>query len=635
MKPFEPKASAGRRLRSFWAAQNRLLPLFFAEAAPLDLRIVGRTLWHAALVGAATGLVGAAFLAALERMQGLLLHDLAGYLPLRASGELLPSPDGHAFRPWLLALLPALGGLACGLVTIAAPEARGGGADAMIEAFHQRGGVIRRRVTLVKLLASLFTLGTGGAGGREGPTMQIGGALGSTVGRLLGVGTRERRILLVAGVAGGISAVFRTPLGAALLAVEILYRDGFESDALVPSVLASVVSYSVVISLFGESTLFAHAARFPFVPAHLPLYGLLAILVALLASLFLSVLRRAQSLFTALSLPAFVKPALGGLLLGGFVTAALLAVGARIHSPGQGLGILGGGYGAVQLAISGATWLPEGWSAVRLLLLLAAAKIFASSLTIGSGGSAGDFAPSLAIGGLFGGAFGRAAQLLLHDPRLDPGAFALVGMGAFYGGIGHVPLSALVLVCELAGNYDLLVPLMLALTIAVIALRKRGLYHAQAATLSDSPAHQGPAQRSRAAILVQELLVDDGPFVTFEPNTPAAELLRRLGDNAWQDVFPVVDPARRLLGIIDASALKVLALELRDLPWAVASDVMRAPVSVRPGDELRTAAEVLLRHRLREVPVVDDAGRVVGFLDEARVAEAYLSAAARQEPVQS
>ena len=289
----------------------------------------------------------------------------------------------------------------------------------------------------------------------------------------------------------------------------------------------------------------------------------------------------------------------------------------------------------MQLAISGAAWLPEGWSAVRLLLLLAAAKIFASSLTIGSGGSAGDFAPSLAIGGLFGGAFGRAAQLLLHDPRLDPGAFALVGMGAFYGGIGHVPLSALVLVCELAGNYDLLVPLMLALTIAVIALRERGLYHAQAATLSDSPVHQGPSQRSRAAILVQELLVDDGPFVTFELHTPAAELLRRLGDNAWQDVFPVVDPARQLLGIIDASALKVLALELRDLPWAVASDVMRAPVSVRPGDELRTAAEVLLRHRLREVPVVDDAGRVVGFLDEARVAEAYLSAAASQAPVQS
>ena len=114
-------------------------------------------------------------------------------------------------------------------------------------------------------------------------------------------------------------------------------------------------------------------------------------------------------------------------------------------------------YGAVQLAISGVHWLPDGFDGVQLLLLLCLAKIVAASLTIGSGGSAGDFAPSLAVGGLFGGAFGRACQILLDDPRIEPGAFALVGMGTLYGGIAHVPLSALVLVCEMAGSYDLLV----------------------------------------------------------------------------------------------------------------------------------------------------------------------------------
>ena len=157
---------------------------------------------------------------------------------------------------------------------------------------------------------------------------------------------------------------------------------------------------------------------------------------------------------------------------------------------GSGLGLFGGGYGAVQVAISGASWLPGGWAGVRLLLLLSIAKIFAASLTIGSEGSAGDFAPSLAIGGLFGGAFGRAVQLLMHDPRIDPGAFALVGMGAFYGGIAHVPLSALVLVCEMAGNYDLLVPLMLTQGIVFVALRRRALYDAQVPTQSDSPVHR-------------------------------------------------------------------------------------------------------------------------------------------------
>src|SRR5206468_6550734 len=120
-------------------------------------------------------------------------------------------------------------------------------------------------------------------------------------------------------------------------------------------------------------------------------------------------------------------------------------------------GLLGGGYGAVQVAVSGADWLPLGWTGAGLLLGLCIAKIFASSLTIGTGGSAGDFAPSLVIGGLFGGAFGRAAQMLLNDPRIDPGAFALVAMGTFYGGVAHTPLSSLVLVCELAGSYDPLV----------------------------------------------------------------------------------------------------------------------------------------------------------------------------------
>src|SRR5690606_13080772 len=241
-----PQNSVLRRWRKGW---NGILLPTIADVAPVDLRIVGRTLFHAALVGLACGIAGALFFGALEYLQRFLLEDLAGYVPLRAHGETFAASGGpHTFRPWLLVLLPALGGLACGLLTRLAPEVGGGGGDAMIEAFHRHDGVIRRRLIWLKPLASLVTLGTGGAGGREGPTMQSGGALGSLVGRGLKVSPRERRILLVAGVAAGISAVFRTPLGAALLAAEVLYRDGFESDALVPSVLASVVAYSFVIS---------------------------------------------------------------------------------------------------------------------------------------------------------------------------------------------------------------------------------------------------------------------------------------------------------------------------------------------------------------------------------------------------
>ncbi|HEX8910297.1 MAG TPA: chloride channel protein, partial [Anaeromyxobacteraceae bacterium] len=261
-----PAATPTRWLHASWAAA------LVGEDAPLDLRIVGRTLLQAGLVGIVAGLIGAAFFASLEVAQRFLMSGLAGFATLRARGERFEAPRVVGmFRPWMLAALPALGGLASGLLTAKlAPEASGGGGDAAIEAYHH-GGLVRRRVIPVKWLAAILALSSGGSGGREGPTMQIGAAVGAAVARLLPTSRAERRVLLVAGIAAGISAVFRTPLGAALLATEMLYRDDFEADALVPAIFASVVSYSIVIALFGETTLFGHLPKFGFRPAHLPL----------------------------------------------------------------------------------------------------------------------------------------------------------------------------------------------------------------------------------------------------------------------------------------------------------------------------------------------------------------------------
>src|SRR6187455_2130766 len=192
------------------AVSRELLTTILREATPAHLKVVGRTLTHAAIVGVAAGLMCAAFFALLELVQRMVLEDLGGYRPLRAAGEtFLPElTEVRHFRPWLLALLPAVGALASGIISELAPETKGGGGDAMIDAFHRHEGVIRKRVSWVKALSSIFTLGTGGAGGREGPTMQIGGALGSLCARALGVSVAERRILMVAGVAAGIAAVF-------------------------------------------------------------------------------------------------------------------------------------------------------------------------------------------------------------------------------------------------------------------------------------------------------------------------------------------------------------------------------------------------------------------------------------------
>lgn len=607
-----------------WLQESRenLVSLVLAERAPLDLRLVGRVLTQAAFVGLAAGLMGAAFFAALEYGQWLFLEVLAGYEPLLAHGERLIAGGGEGLRPWVLVILPALGGLGCGLLSRLAPEIRGGGGNEVISAFHEEGK-IRTRVLWLRPLASFLTLSTGGAGGREGPTMHMGGAIGSWVGGLLGVGPRERRILLVAGIAAGISALFRTPLGAAILAVEILYRDGFESDALIPAVFASVIAYSVVISIFGESTLFLVAQPFPFVPRHLLYYAALAVVIALASVAFLQTMEGVRRLSVRFPGAAWLRPAWGGLALGLLVTSVLLLAGRM--GLDHGLGLLGGGYGAVQAAISQDAWLGVGWRAVLVLALMAVGKLIAASITIGSGGSAGDFAPSLAIGGLVGGAFGLAAQLLFEDAALQPAAFALVGMGAFYGGIAHAPLASLVLVCELAGNYDLLVPLMLCQGIVFVALRKRGLYPAQPPTQRDSPLYQAQvSQTLLASATVLDAMSPAASPAIFDTRTSATEMLRSHADASWQEVFPVRGEDGRFVGMVSAENLRLIASQPEVHGWTAAIDLMEPLVVVRPSDDLRTAAERLVDTRIRALPVVDAGGKLLGFLDETRIAETVL-----------
>jgi CIC family chloride channel protein len=607
--------------------------LLVRTSEPLELELLGRTLLHSVLIGAAAGLIGSLFYYLLELTERVILEGWAGYEALRAGGEEIGSPfERGPFRPSLLWVLPAVGALLGGLLSSRfAPETRGGGADAIIRDFHHNGGRVRRRVPLVKALASILTLGFGGSGGREGPTMQIGGAIGSLVGRALGVDERERRILLVAGLAAGVSAVFRTPLGAALLAVEVLHRDDFESDALVPSVLASVTSYSVFISFFGEATLFTHAPRYPFVPGHLPLFAAMALVISLGAIGFLKTIDASRRLFTRLPVPDWLRPACGGLVLGTMVVPILIELGPRLGGEGRGIGLLGGGYGAAQLAITGAPWLPGGWYAVELLALLAVLKAIATSLTLGSGGSAGDFGPSLVVGALIGGAFGRAAQLLLNDPRIDPGAFALFGMGTFYGGLAHVPIASLVLVCELAGSYDLLVPLMLSAAIAFVGLRKHSLYPAQVRTKRESPAHRDDLVLDvLREVKVGDALVRDRAYVSFRREANARQILERAKDASdWQDIFPVLADDGKLLGSISTDRVRDLAIHPDLLDLTLAIDVMAEPAFVLEHDDLHTALERMLAHGTREIVVLDGRGTISGFLDESEIQVAYHEATTR------
>lgn len=620
-----PRSERGEKPSRF----DAFVDLFQAAAgpsSPLELQLLGKMLLHAALVGAAAGLVGSLFFVSLEAAERLVLESVAGYSPLRAAGEAIAGAEAeHRFHPLVLVVLPAIGALVGGVLAHRfAPEAMGGGADAVIEAFHHEGGHVRRRVPVIKILASVFTLGSGGSGGREGPTMHVGGALGSIIGGALKVSERERRILLIAGAAAGMAAVFRTPLGAALLMVEVLHTDDFESDALVPSVLASVVSYSVFISFFGESDLFAHAPHYPFIPAHLPLYALMAIIVSVIAWAFSSLLHGVQKVSNRSHLPRWARPAVGGLALGLMVTPIVYVVGMKSGQPGMGLGMLGGGYGIAQVAITGDQLLPKGWLGVEILVVIGVVKMIASSLTIGSGGSAGDFGPSLVLGGIFGGAFGRAAQMLLDDPRIDPGAFALVGMATFYGGLAHVPIAALVMTCELAGSYDLLVPLMLTEGIAFVLLRRAALYTSQVPSKRESPAHKDDLILDVLRdITVGEVVVKDREYHTFTPSTPGAEVLRRVAESEWQDAFPVFDADENLVGIVSSEILRTYAAEPDIAKMMVAADFMTNPVVVRDADDLHSALVLLLDEGVRELVVTNEAGKIVGFIDESEITSTY------------
>jgi CIC family chloride channel protein len=331
----------------------------------------------------------------------------------------------------------------------------------------------------VKVLASLASLATGGSGGRAGPTMQIGGLVGGLVGRSLRVDERQRRLLVVAGIAAGLAALFRTPLGAAVLATEILYRDGLDLEALVPALVASLVAYCFVLWWYGGSPLFGPSHRFAFVPAHLWLHAGLALVVSGAGALFLEVMSAVRRAAARPTLPPWARPAAGGLAMGILGVGVMGILTWRYGAGSARIGVFGGGLGAAQAAILGAAELPVGWALVALLLGLFLAKALATSLTVGSGAAAGDLAPSLVMGGLLGSAFGHAAQAWLGDPRIDPAAFAYVGMATFYGGIAHAPLGALVLVSELAGSHALLVPMIVASVVAFAVLRRRTLYPSQ------------------------------------------------------------------------------------------------------------------------------------------------------------
>jgi CIC family chloride channel protein len=373
---------------------------------------------------------------------------------------------------WLIPVVTTIGGLIVGILTTwIAPEAEGHGTDTVVRSFHRDGGMLRARLAPLKLLTSAITIGSGGSAGREGPIAMVAATLGSWYAQLMKRDESERRLLLLVGAAAGISAIFRSPIGAALFAVEVLYADmEFEASVLLYATLGAIVAYATSGLLTGFGALFVVPQPLPALPRAIDYgwYAVLGLAAGLIALLLPVVFYRMRDLFRALPVHPAFRPAIGGLCAG------LIAM--RLPQ------LLGGGYGWVQRAM-------DGQLALGLLVALVFGKIITLSFTVGSGGSGGVFAPSLYIGAMLGGALAAAADL-------PPASFVVVGMAAVFAGAAHVPFATMMMVVEMTGGYSLLVPAALAVMLSYLVhtrlsrrLKHRSIYEAQVKSRADSPAH--------------------------------------------------------------------------------------------------------------------------------------------------
>ena len=539
-------------------------------------------------VGLVAGLGAIFFDRLLAFVLSVLIFPHTGYQePGTAAPEDLVAKMASVHSCWFL-LIPALGGLLSGLLVYTiAPEAEGHGTDAMIESFHLRGGVIRKRVPFVKILASALTIGSGGSAGKEGPIAQIGSGFGSIFASTLGLKPRERRILVLAGAAGGIGAIFQAPLGAALFAPEVLYRETeFEYEAILPCVVSSIIAYTVYSQLYKGGALFFPGTVDFTLPVELLPYAVFGVVCALVGYFYVRVFYGMRDrFFLPLRVSRLVKPALGGLMLG--CIAFLFPQ------------VTDGGYGWIQVALEGKIF----WGTMFLLVLL---KILATSCTISSGGSGGVFGPSVFMGAMLGGAFGFLGHKIAPGWVIHPNSFVLVGMGGFFAGVAKVPIASIIMACEMSASYTLLLPLMLVSSISYLLLRKTNLYEKQQLTRLASPAHITEFAKGMLGKIRVHEAVTPHPVTLIPENMPFGELIRAM-TNSSESHFPVINGEGKMTGILSINDVRAVLFENSVDHLIVARDVASLHVErVFWHDTLQQALDKMALLNVDELPVVKE-----------------------------
>ncbi|MGD8319799.1 MAG: chloride channel protein [Gemmatimonadota bacterium] len=550
-----------------------------------------RLLLLAAIVGVVAGLGAAA-------VQELI--SLAQWLFWGSGADIVETAVHAPF--WRILLMPALGGLLVGpLVWFLARDASGHGVPEVIQALLMRGGRIRGRVAAVKGLAASLTLGSGGSAGREGPMIQIGASLGSVIAQWGRLGEDGVRTLVAAGAAGGLAAAFNAPIAGSLFALEVVLGD-FAIASFSPVVMAGVSATAVSRALYGQAQVFEIPAYALMSPMEFVPYALLGLLAGFVAVGFTVFLYGQERAWEHLSVPPWVKPAVGGLVVGAVA----------LFFPE----VLGIGHVTMDRML-------EGQAGLGLLLALVVMKIVSTSLTLGSGGSGGVFVPSLFVGAALGGALGTAVDRWAPFAHGGPGAYALVGMGAVVAATSHAPLTGIVIMFELTGDYQIILPVMMACILATVVastLKEESIY-TQKLKWKGISLRQGREESILKHMSVRSVLRRE--YGWFPEDAPLASVLgEALGST--QTTFPLVGPEGELTGVIRVQDLH-RSLDDRGAlePVLVAADMATPTGSLHESDTVEQALELLTESGADLLPVVGASDRLVGVVFASDVLERY------------
>lgn len=558
------------------------------------------------VIGIIAGLGAVAFYVALQTAGHLLLEDLGGYVVPTAAAEGGAQGSGHYTRWWAVPLVVAFGGLVSGLlVTKLAPEAEGHGTDAAIDAVHRNPRMIRARAVVVKMITSAITIGSGGSGGREGPTAQISAGFGSLLARTLDLNAEDGRIAVSVGIGSGIGAIFGAPLGGAVLAADIVYKDDFEVEALVPGLVTSIVAYTVFGLAEGFSPMFGYAAagyRFD-QPVQLVWFAVIGVVAGLVGLTYSTTFYGIADFIKRLPGNGIVKPAAGGLLVG------LLALAIPQ--------VLGTGYGWVQISLT-----RDGLLGIPLwtILLLPFARILATALSIGSGGSGGIFGPGMVIGGFTGAAVWRVLEMFAPGVPHSPAPFVIVGMMACFGSIARAPLAIMLMVAEMTGNLTILAPAMVAVGIAYLIVRHfdKTIYRSQLANRDEAVA----ARLKLGLPLLGRVPVTDAmaaPRLVLHETDRLTDAVDQLSAQGIPGA-PVVDGHSRFLGTVTLADL--VAHVEKDADATLRRRVDATAPSVDATVTLDQAIDALPA-TVHWLTVLDDERHVLGIVAFSDIVRAY------------